>query len=210
MAGELGGVSPLQNFGPQDFLHVQAVGWTSTGTRLTLGGSPHPLLNAPGEGGNDTGRRKKDGSRPLSRFFFLLKLLGQSIRFGVMGPQTIRESEVEVVEEKGPMGPARVKSLGSVDVFAVYRSRSKPRMVLWDPPTNVTILLGPSSPPANVCCQCHNFSQQETVAKRRRHRGGASGKTQIFGTGLLQLQHLRSPPPPQTDQGPVSGEWALR
>ena len=91
----------------------------SPGTRLTLGGSPHPLLNVPGEDGNDTVRRK-DGSRPLSRLFFLLEWPGQSIRLGVAGTQPIGESEVEAGKENRPTGLARVQSLGSADVLKVF------------------------------------------------------------------------------------------
>lgn len=86
---------------------------------MTLGGGPHSLLYVPSEGGNDTGRRK-DGRGSLSRIFFLLKLPEQIIRFGIVGPRTIGESEVEAGEEKGPAGLATVQSFDSADVFKVF------------------------------------------------------------------------------------------
>ncbi len=210
MAGEFGGVGPTQNLRPQGFRDAQAVGWACAGYRLTFGGGPHYLLYVPGQGGDDTGRRK-DRSRPLSKIFPLLELSGQGVRLGVARPWTVGKSEAEAGEEKGPMGLVRVQSLGSADVFKIVLVSPNQEGFLSTLQPMLPLTPWPSLPPAALCSQCHSFSRQETGAERRRHRGGASGQRRTFGTRRLLPPRLRHPPPPRTgDQGQASGGWALR
>ena len=82
VAGELGGVGPLQHLLPQGWRDEQAVWRAGAGTRLSLSRCSHPLLDVPGHRGDKTGPRE-DGLWPLSRFLRSLELPGQGVGFGI-------------------------------------------------------------------------------------------------------------------------------
>lgn len=123
MAGEFRGMGPLQNPRPQGLWDIQAVWGTGARTRLTLGGKPHPLLHVPGQGGNETGRRK-DCCRPLNRILTSLELQGQGIRLGIGKPRKEGAGEVKPNTERDKQ--TCYKLFWQCKCFLSFYGRSKP------------------------------------------------------------------------------------
>ena len=117
VSGEIGRVTPLENFGPYPKWNIEQARRTSPGVRFLTLSPPHFLLHTPADWSNDSGGRDDCGDLSL-----LLKggeQPWQSIQLGVFWAWAVRESKVKAAEEQGPPGLPRVQTLGLLEVLKV-------------------------------------------------------------------------------------------
>jgi len=109
MTGETGRVTPLEDLGASRIGNKQAVRRAVTWVGLVFLGLLHQLLDLPGNSSHHAG-----GRYVVRVGWSLLGAVqaGEGIRVCIFGTGTVRDSEVEPPEEKGPPGLAGVEALG--------------------------------------------------------------------------------------------------